>query len=158
MDFIIHLLLSLPSFSHEVIIPKYSLCQRLQHPFPVISHTTPLLPTADCPAGCRSSVAPSPSLVWFMSSLLSVGQSLIFTSRMLTRLSFIDNVVMGWWRFCCSFFFFWWPNPGNKHSHCWRVFVPDLDYLWIEALFLLLFLPYYILTPYHRYHVKQMKI
>lgn len=107
MDFIIHLLLSLPSFSHEVIIPKYSLCQRLQHPFPVISHTTPLLPTADCPAGCRSSVAPSPSLVWFMSSLLSVGQSLIFTSRMLTRLSFIDNVVTGWWRFCCSFFFFY---------------------------------------------------
>lgn len=32
MDFIIHL--PLPSFTREVIIPKYSLCQRLQHPFP----------------------------------------------------------------------------------------------------------------------------
>lgn len=40
IDFV-HLPLSPPNFSHEVIIPKYRLCQRPQHPLPALSHTFP---------------------------------------------------------------------------------------------------------------------
>lgn len=58
-DFIIHLLLSLPDFTHEVIIPKYHPCQLRWHPLPLLS---------------SSQVSLWLSPVWFMRSLLSPGQ------------------------------------------------------------------------------------
>lgn len=60
----------------------------------LFSHT-PFPPYA---AHSRSQVSPLLCPVWFMRSLLSTGQGLIFTSRMFARLSFIDGEVTPRWR------------------------------------------------------------
>lgn len=80
----------LHSWSHHLEIPPLSAAAA---PTPC-SHT-PFPPYA---AHSSSQVSPLLGPVWFMRSLLSTGQGLIFTSRMFARLSFIDGEVTPRWR------------------------------------------------------------